>query len=165
MPSRSRKLGRLVEQEEVGLGEEQGGERHTHSPAARKVEQGRACAAASKPKPARMRAARASAECASISPSRTCNSAIRCGSWRAPLREQLGALAVGGQHRFDQRLRSRPALPARRGRCATPSAAKSIRRWVTARRRWREKRRRLSSAVPATKPAFDLRGASGLRPR
>ena len=41
---------------------------------------GRACALASKPRPARMRAARASAECASISESRACSSAIRWGS-------------------------------------------------------------------------------------
>ena len=67
----------------------------------------RFCAASSKPRPERMRAARAGAACASMSASRVWISAIRIGSLAASAsRHQRVALDVGLEHEVDERLRS-----------------------------------------------------------
>src|SRR3546814_10752878 len=50
---------RLVEQQQVGVGEEQRGERDAHLPPPEKLSSGWPCIASSKPSPIRMRAARA----------------------------------------------------------------------------------------------------------
>jgi len=73
-------VGRLVEQQQVRLGEQHGGERGRACASAGEVVQGRCCAAASKPSPARMDAARAGAACAPMSARRVWISAMRCGS-------------------------------------------------------------------------------------
>ena len=74
-------VGRLVEQQQVGLGEQRGGERHPHPPAAGEFAAG---ALADRPRktrgPARIAAARAGAACAPMSASRVWISAIRWGS-------------------------------------------------------------------------------------
>ena len=69
-----------------------------------KSEQGRDCSSASKPRPRRIEDARASADQASMSASRVCTSAMRCGiARRLSLRHERGALQVGREHRVDQR--------------------------------------------------------------
>ena len=69
-----------------------------------KDDNGRACASKSKPRPARMRAARAGAACASMSTRRVWISAMRCGvARRLGLGDEAGALGVGGEHEVDER--------------------------------------------------------------
>ena len=100
-------VGRLVEQEQVGLGEEQGGERDAHAPAAGKVRAGprlrRGVEAEAGEDARRARLRRMRVDIAE--PCVQLGDAVRIGG---ALRfvEQLGALAVGGQHGLDQRLRS-----------------------------------------------------------
>ena len=134
-------VGRLVEQQQVGRGEQHRRERNPHAPAAGEFRQARGrCAASSKPRPARMRAARAGAAWASMSASRVWISAMRSGSRGGlGLVEQRAALDVGVEHEVDQRLRAagrllldradagvlgrrdrrRSPAPVRRARCGT----------------------------------------------
>src|SRR6478735_9331662 len=69
-------VGRLVEQQQVRLGEQQRRKRHPPE----NVSSGRCCASSSKPRPARMRAARAGAPCASMAFNLSWISPMRCGS-------------------------------------------------------------------------------------
>jgi hypothetical protein len=114
-------VGRLVEQQQVGLGEQHGGERHAHAPAAGKFRAGPRLRLSSKPRPARMVAARAGAECASMSAA--ASGSRRCGASgrRLGLREQRRALRVGGEHDLDQ-LSGPPGASCATGRCASPWA-------------------------------------------
>ena len=97
--------------------------------------QARACAAASKPSPCRIAAARASAECASMSASRCWISAMRCAS-SAILRlgQQRGALGVGGEHGVDQAVAGRRRLLRHPADARAPAAPRSRRRRAPARR-------------------------------
>ncbi len=74
-------VGRLVQQQQVGVGEQRRGQGDAHSPATRKL---RRPGAPERPRrspiPARMVAARAGAESAPMVISRSCISARRCGS-------------------------------------------------------------------------------------
>ena len=118
-------VGRLVEQQQIGLGEQHGRERDPHAPAAGEFRAGPLLRRrAEKPSPARIAAARAGAECAPISASRVWISAMRCGSCRGlGLGQQARALAVGARARPRSGFRGRPALPAPGGRCARAAAA------------------------------------------
>ena len=102
-------VGRLVEQEHVGPANSRG-QRHPHPPAAGELGAGPPCAAASNPSPFRIDAARASAECASMSASRS--GSRRSGARPAllGLGEQRRALDVGRQHRVDQAVAARRRL-------------------------------------------------------
>ena len=81
---------------------------------------GRACAAASKPRPASTVAARAGALSAPMAIRRSWISAERVRvrrRARSSLGQQRGALGIRGQHRVEQAVAARPALPAPHGRC------------------------------------------------
>ena len=104
-------VGRLVEQQQVGLGEQRGGERHAHAPAAGEFRARRAAGRRSeKPRPERIEAARAGAACAPMSASRVWISAMRCGSLRG--------FGFG-----QQRARSASALSTMSIRLSGPSGA------------------------------------------
>ena len=123
-------VGRLVEQQQVGLGEQHRRQRHPHAPAARQfVDRGCSCIAASKPSPARMRAARAGAARAPIvvEPRLDLGDAQRRRR-RLRARPAAGALAVGGEHRVERRRRRRSAPPAPESRCGSRAAGRCRRR-------------------------------------
>ena len=129
-------VGRLVEQQHVGAGEQHGGQRHPHPPAAGELGAGaglgRGVEAEAR---SGSRPARASAEWASMSASRAWISAMRCGSCAVlGLGHQRGALGVGGEHGVDQAVAASPAPPARRRRCGRGAAPRSRRRRAPARR-------------------------------
>ena len=101
-------VGRLVEQQQIGLGEQHAGERHAHAPAAGKFRStGALCVGGRKSRgPARIDAARAGAACASISTSRVWISAMRCGSCAVSASASSAARSrIGGQHHLEQALR------------------------------------------------------------
>ena len=54
-------VGGLVQQQQIGRGEQDRRQRHAHAPAAGKFRQGRSWSSAEKPRPARISAARAGA--------------------------------------------------------------------------------------------------------
>ena len=115
-------VGRLVQQQQVGLGEQHGGERHAHAPAAREARSGGCCAASSKPRPWRIALARAGAACAPISASRVWMSAIACGSPRRSAAASRRRARGRRQHRSRGCAR-RPAPPGRPSRCGRRCAA------------------------------------------
>ena len=115
-------VGRLVEQQDLRLEEQHGGERDAHAPAARE----RAARALLRRfveaetgedlRRARRRRVRADVAEALVDG----GDAVRVGGVLG-LIEQAGALGVGGEHPVEDAFRRRPAPPAPRGRCA-PSA-------------------------------------------
>ena len=98
---------RLVEQQDVGL-RQTGSRRAPRACASRRrtPEQARRCASSSKPRPDRMRAARAGAECASMSVSRVWISAMRCGSVACSASASRLARSVSAESTQSSRLSS-----------------------------------------------------------
>ncbi len=98
---------------------------------------GRGWAASSKPRPARMAAARAGAASAPMARRRSWISARRCGFGGVGLREQGEAFGVALQHGVQQGGVAGRAPPARRWRCGRGRRGGCRRRPAASRRRWR----------------------------
>ena len=96
-------VGRLVQQQQIGVGEQRGGQRDAHPPAAGELATGRP-GRSSNPSPARIAAARAGAESAPIvtQPLMDFREPMRVG--RLGLRQQREAFRIALQHGVEQGL-------------------------------------------------------------
>ena len=116
---------RLVEQQQIGLREQQRGERDAHPPAARKaVERAVLCSVSSNPSPTRMRAARARRGIGVDRDQPLVDLAEPVGIVaRLALVQQRGALDVGGEHGLERRRLTRRRLLRD---IAEPAAARHV---------------------------------------
>ena len=112
-------VGRLVEQQQLGLEEQHGRERDAHAPAARQRAAGallrRLVEAEAGQDAARRARARRARRCR-----RGARGCRRCGRGRAAVSASASsarALGIGREHPVDAGSPRRPAPPARRGRC------------------------------------------------
>jgi hypothetical protein len=158
-------VGRLVEQQQVRAGEEQGGQRDPHPPAAREAVERLRLLASSKPRPTRMRAARAGAAWAPIafsrswmSPSRWA-SCVSSASWSrlvAPRRPRAPSRTESPNRRESPARYSRSSRSAYLGISAAPHQRRR-------RRSSRPPRRRPASGSTCRRPARSARSAPGGR--
>ena len=122
-------VGRLVEQQQVGLGEEDRGERDPHAPAARQIADRAPLHRLVEAEPGEdaRGPARRRMRVDLDEPRLDLGGAQRLGAG-FPLGEQGGALAVGGEHRVQRRRRRRSGPPGRESRSGGRAAIRSRRR-------------------------------------